>query len=51
MAFVLCALTMGLQSVNGTSGVAEMQIGTNFKNEARAFFSHVSSAKELVYIA
>lgn len=54
MAFLLCALTMpatmGLQSMNATSGFAEMQIVTHFKNEAQAFFSDVSCAKKLIYI-
>lgn len=54
MAFLLCALTMpatvGLQSMNGTSAIAEMQIVTNFKNEAQGFLSDVSCAKKRIYI-
>jgi len=44
--FLLCALTMlatmRLQSMNGASGVTEMQIVTNFKSEVQAFLSDAS---------
>lgn len=55
MAFLLCALTMpatmGLQPMNRTSGITEMQIVTYFKNEVQAFFSDVSCSKNVIYIA
>lgn len=55
MAFLLCVLTMpvtmGLQPMNRTSGITEMQIVTYFKNEAQAFFSDVSCSKKVIYTA
>lgn len=44
-------VTMGLQPMNRTSGITEMQIVTYFKNEAQAFFSDVSCSKKVIYTA